>query len=58
MATFVLVHGGMHGGWCYTRLAAVLREAGHEVHCPTLSGLGERRQRGGGNGESETSRSG
>lgn len=43
MATFVLVHGGMHGGWCYTRLAGVLREAGHEVHCPTLSGLGERR---------------
>ncbi|MCT2400522.1 alpha/beta fold hydrolase [Novosphingobium mangrovi (ex Huang et al. 2023)] len=43
MATFVLVHGGMHGGWCYTRLAALLREAGHEVHCPTLSGLGERR---------------
>jgi pimeloyl-ACP methyl ester carboxylesterase len=43
MATFVLVHGGGHGGWCYTRLAARLRAMGHEVHCPTLTGLGERR---------------
>jgi pimeloyl-ACP methyl ester carboxylesterase len=43
MATFVLVHGGGHGGWCYTRLAARLRALGHEVHCPTLTGLGERR---------------
>jgi pimeloyl-ACP methyl ester carboxylesterase len=43
MATFVLVHGGGHGGWCYSRLAARLRALGHEVHCPTLTGLGERR---------------
>lgn len=42
MATFVLVHGGMHGGWCYQRLARVLRAEGHEVYCPTLTGLGER----------------
>jgi pimeloyl-ACP methyl ester carboxylesterase len=43
MATFVLVHGGGHGGWCYQRLARLLRAAGHEVHCPTLTGLGDRR---------------
>lgn len=43
MATFVLVHGGGHGGWCYQRLARILRAEGHEVHCPTLTGLGERR---------------
>ncbi|MDE2201084.1 MAG: alpha/beta hydrolase [Rhodospirillales bacterium] len=43
MATFVLVHGGGHGGWCYQRLARRLRAHGHEVHCPTLTGLGERR---------------
>lgn len=43
MATFVLVHGGGHGGWCYTRLARELRALGHEVHCPTLTGLGDRR---------------
>ncbi len=42
MATFVLVHGGGHGGWCYQRLARLLRAAGHEVHCPTLTGLGDR----------------
>lgn len=42
MATFVLVHGGGHGGWCYQRLARLLREAGHEVYCPTLTGLGDR----------------
>lgn len=43
MATFVLVHGGSHGGWCYKRVAQMLREAGHEVYCPTLTGSGERR---------------
>jgi len=42
MATFVLVHGGGHGGWCYRKLARLLRAAGHEVHAPTLTGVGER----------------
>lgn len=42
MATFVLVHGGGHGGWCYQRVARLLRAHGHDVHCPTLTGLGER----------------
>jgi pimeloyl-ACP methyl ester carboxylesterase len=36
------VHGGGHGGWCYQRVARLLRAAGHEVHTPTLTGLGER----------------
>jgi len=27
MATFVLVHGGGHGGWCYQRVAPRLRAA-------------------------------
>jgi pimeloyl-ACP methyl ester carboxylesterase len=43
MATFVLVHGGGHGGWCYQPLARLLRSAGHEVYTPTLTGVGERR---------------
>lgn len=43
MATYVLVHGGGHGGWCYKPVATRLRAAGHEVYAPTLSGLGERR---------------
>lgn len=42
MATFVLVHGGAHGGWCFQPLARVLRDQGHEVYAPTLTGLGER----------------
>ena len=42
MATFVLLHGAWHGGWCYARVAARLRAAGHDVFTPTLTGLGER----------------
>jgi pimeloyl-ACP methyl ester carboxylesterase len=42
MSTFVLVHGAWHGGWCYKRVAQLLRKAGHEVYTPTLTGLGER----------------
>ena len=40
--TFVLVHGAWHGGWCWAKLARLLRDAGHEVYTPTLTGLGER----------------
>lgn len=39
---FVLVHGACHGGWCWVRVARLLRAAGHEVFTPTLTGLGER----------------
>lgn len=39
--TFVLVHGAWHGGWCYSRTAKLLRDRGHVVYTPTLSGLGE-----------------
>lgn len=42
MAAYVLVHGGGHGGWCWQRLASLLRSAGHDVYTPTLTGLGER----------------
>jgi pimeloyl-ACP methyl ester carboxylesterase len=42
MANFVLVHGAWHGGWCYARVAKILRTAGHDVFTPTLTGLGER----------------
>jgi pimeloyl-ACP methyl ester carboxylesterase len=40
--TFVLVHGGGHGGWCWQRVARALRAQGHEVHTPTLTGFGDR----------------
>ena len=42
MATFVLVHGGWHGGWCWKRVTPHLQAAGHVVYAPTLTGLGER----------------
>src|SRR5438128_128006 len=42
MATFVLVHGAWHGGWCWKRVTPLLRAAGHEVYATTLTGLGER----------------
>lgn len=42
MSTFVLVHGGGHGGWCYQPLARLLREQGHDVYTPSLTGLAER----------------
>jgi len=41
-ATFVLVHGAWHGGWCWTRVSPLLRADGHTVFTPTLTGLGER----------------
>jgi pimeloyl-ACP methyl ester carboxylesterase len=43
MATYVLVHGGGHGGWCYQPVARLLRGEGHEVYAPTLTGLADRR---------------
>ncbi|SEO40834.1 alpha/beta fold hydrolase [Trujillonella endophytica] len=41
MATFVLVHGGGHGGWCYQPVTRRLQAAGHTVHAPSLPGMGE-----------------
>jgi pimeloyl-ACP methyl ester carboxylesterase len=43
MATFVLVHGAMHGGWCWRDVRHLLGQRGHVVHCPTLTGQGDRR---------------
>ena len=42
MAIFVLVHGAWHGGWVWSRTARLLRDQGHEVFTPTLTGVGER----------------
>lgn len=42
MTNFLLVHGAWHGGWCWRRVARILRDKGHEVFTPTLTGLGER----------------
>ena len=41
--TFVFVHGGWCGGWLWRDVAPALRDLGHVVTTPTLTGLGERR---------------
>lgn len=40
MSHFVLIHGAWHGAWCWYKLAARLRAAGHVVTCPDLPGHG------------------
>lgn len=42
MATFVLVHGAWQGGWAWDRVTPLLRARGHQVHAPTLTGVGDR----------------
>lgn len=42
MATFVLVHGAWHGGWCWRAVADLLEAEGHKVYAPTLTGLADR----------------
>jgi pimeloyl-ACP methyl ester carboxylesterase len=42
-ATFVLIHGAWHGGWCWRSVLERLRAKGHRAFAPTLTGLGERR---------------
>lgn len=42
MTNFVLLHGAWHGGWCWARVAPLLRARGHLVLTPTQTGLGER----------------
>ena len=42
MSTFVIVHGAFGGGWEWTRVARILRDQGHDVWTPTLTGLGDR----------------
>jgi len=41
MATYVLVHGARTAAGV-TRGSRILREAGHEVYTPTMTGVGER----------------
>lgn len=40
LATFVLVHGSWHGGWCFDEVAAQLSLLGHSVVSPDLPGMG------------------
>ncbi len=40
--TFVLIHGAWHGGWCWSRVSALLAAKGHRVYAPSLTGLADR----------------
>jgi pimeloyl-ACP methyl ester carboxylesterase len=40
MASYVLVHGSWHGGWCWHRVVAGLERSGHRVLAPDLLSLG------------------
>jgi len=42
MTTFVLVHGAWGGSYGFRTIRGPLREAGHEVFTPSLTGIGER----------------
>ncbi|MGH3165602.1 MAG: alpha/beta fold hydrolase [Trebonia sp.] len=42
MTTFVLVHGAWGGSYGFRTVRGPLRQAGHEVFTPSLTGIGER----------------
>ena len=42
MTTYVLVHGAWSGAHGFHKVRPLLREAGHEVFTPSLTGIGER----------------
>lgn len=39
MATFLMIHGAWHGGWCFEPLRPLLAQRGHELISPTLPGM-------------------
>ena len=41
MATFVLIHGAWHGGWCWRKVVPHLEAAGHTVIAPDLPSHGD-----------------
>jgi len=41
LATYVLIHGAWHGGWCWDKVVPLLEKAGHKVKAPDLPGHGE-----------------
>lgn len=42
MTTFVLVHGAWSGAHGFRKIRPLLRDAGHDVYTPSLTGIGER----------------
>lgn len=40
MATFILIHGASHGGWCWEKVVPLLEARGHRALAPDLPGSG------------------
>src|SRR5258705_11847133 len=40
MSSYVLIHGAMHGAWCWERVIPLLQASGHAVIAPDLPGHG------------------
>ena len=40
--SYILVHGGWVGGWCWGDVADILRAKGNRVYTPTLTGLADK----------------
>ena len=40
MATYLLIHGAWHGGWCWDKVVRLLEAKGHRVLAPDLPGHG------------------
>jgi pimeloyl-ACP methyl ester carboxylesterase len=43
LSAFLLIHGAWHGGWCWHKVVARLRAAGHGALAPDLPSLGRDR---------------
>ena len=43
MATFVVCHGAWSASWAWKKMHPLMRAAGHTLHVPCYTGLGERR---------------
>jgi pimeloyl-ACP methyl ester carboxylesterase len=41
MATYLLIHGAWHGGWCWSKVVPLLQAQGHTALAPDLPGHGD-----------------
>ncbi len=41
MSTYVLIHGAWRGGWCWGKVAPILKQSGHYVVALDLPGFGK-----------------
>ncbi len=41
MSTYLLIHGGWHGAWCWDKVTPLLEARGHKVIAPDLPGHGK-----------------